>query len=317
MFLELGEKRSRVIAEVLKDYEDWRTYSLWDLATRSFWYYQTNCLCLAKSHRTIVVAHLFRGGKKMTESLSTSEMHTDHCREEEEFEGESDGKSEERSNADCASLSENNANESRSESVGKLPLRIRNTTACTPFFILSEMESFVLSFTADITNDLNVELSRVVCELESALERKPRPVEANNMLSERHPANLMNAESLQVRNYQYFYCNGGKAKTTKLFGPKVSFQQEGVETREKDLAVRRLSKLETFASYFWGGASGADSCCVVVIAQKNPTSLPSPRQYTLQTTTLLAFVVRRANQHPFHLRKNKTLNVCVCWFTRL
>lgn len=33
---------------------------------------------------------------------------------------------------------------------------------------------------ADITNDLNVELSRVVCELESALERKPLPLEANN-----------------------------------------------------------------------------------------------------------------------------------------
>ena len=37
---------------------------------------------------------------------------------------------------------------------------------------------FILS--ADITNDLNVELSRVVCELESALERKPLPLEANN-----------------------------------------------------------------------------------------------------------------------------------------
>ena len=35
-------------------------------------------------------------------------------------------------------------------------------------------------FSADITNDLNVELSRVVCELESALERKPLPLEANN-----------------------------------------------------------------------------------------------------------------------------------------
>ena len=33
---------------------------------------------------------------------------------------------------------------------------------------------------ADITNDLNVELSRVVCELESALERKPLPLDANN-----------------------------------------------------------------------------------------------------------------------------------------
>ena len=33
---------------------------------------------------------------------------------------------------------------------------------------------------ADITNDLNVELSRVVCELESALERKPLPLEATN-----------------------------------------------------------------------------------------------------------------------------------------
>ena len=50
---------------------------------------------------------------------------------------------------------------------------------------------------ADITNDLNVELSRVVCELESAPERKPLPLEA---FTETVTANrtVVNEKTMQV-----------------------------------------------------------------------------------------------------------------------
>ena len=55
---------------------------------------------------------------------------------------------------------------------------------------------------ADI-NALNVELSRVVCELESALERKPLPLEANNeVFTETVKANrtAVNEKTMQVTN---------------------------------------------------------------------------------------------------------------------
>lgn len=54
---------------------------------------------------------------------------------------------------------------------------------------------------ADITNDLNVELSRVVCELESALERKPLPLEAINKVfieTINTSRSTMNENTLQV-----------------------------------------------------------------------------------------------------------------------
>lgn len=80
------------------------------------------------------------------------------------------------------------------------------TMPCSCLFLETHGLRYVkelIDVSADITNDLNVELSRVVCELESALERKPLPLEATDKVFIENIATdspAMNQNTAQVGN---------------------------------------------------------------------------------------------------------------------